>query len=145
MEVMSPAFEHHQPIPQKYTCQGEDVSPQLNFSGIPQKTKTLAMIVDDPDAPGGTFDHWIAWNLAPGLKVLKEGESAPNEGKNHFNQVGYRGPCPPPGKVHRYYFKVYALDTVLDLAKEATRRDLEAAMKGHILDHAELIGTYQRH
>lgn len=144
MEITSPAFEHHHPIPKRHTCQGEDISPQLNFSKIPAKTQTLAIIVEDPDAPGKTYDHWVAWNLSPNLSMLKEGESAPNEGKNHYNQVGYRGPCPPYGNSHRYFFKVYALDTRLDLPNGATKEELEKAMEGHILDTAELIGTYQR-
>lgn len=144
MQVVSPAFENHQPIPNKYTCQGEDVSPQLNLSQIPPNTKTLAIIVEDPDAPGGTFDHWIAWNIAPPANVIEEGVSFPHQGRNTYNQKRYRGPCPPPGQPHRYYFKVYALDKILDLPDGAKKNELEKAMQGHILDHAELIGTYQR-
>ncbi len=144
MKLESLEFAHHQPIPTKFTCQGEDVSPQLNFFDLPEGTATLAIIVDDPDAPGGTFDHWIAWNISPELGMIREGGPVPNHGLNHFNQMRYRGPCPPPGGPHRYFFKVYALDTVLDLEDGATKEQLLDSMEGHILDQTELVGTYQR-
>jgi len=144
MEISSPAFEQSQPIPQKYTCEGENVSPPLSFEGIPKGTKSLALIVDDPDAPSGTFDHWIAWNLSPQSTVLSEGASAPSNGKNHYGVLEYRGPCPPPGKPHRYFFKVYALDSVLDLPEGSSKAQLEQSMQGHILSQAQLMGTYKR-
>lgn len=144
MKVESPAFADHQPIPAKYTCQGEDLSPPLSFFDLPPGTVTLAIIIDDPDAPGGTFDHWVAWNISPELGLLREGGSVPNEGKNHYNQVKYRGPCPPPGKTHRYFIKVYALNARLDLQSGATKGELEKAMAPHILGQAQLIGTYKK-
>ena len=148
--LIQSVFENQQPIPAKYTCDGEDVSPALQFMNVPEKAKSLAIIVDDPDAPRGTFDHWIIWNLPPDLKKLSEGgkemkqfSSHPKQGINGFQQTRYRGPCPPPGKPHRYFFKLFALDTLLDLTEGATKQELENAMKGHILEKAELIGTYQ--
>lgn len=144
MEISSPAFEESQPIPSHYTCEGEDVSPPLLFHDIPDGTKSLALIVDDPDAPMGTFDHWIAWNLSPDQTSLQEGADVPIEGINDFRETRYRGPCPPPGAPHRYFFKVYALDDTLDLPAGITKEQLIEAMEGHILGQAELIGTYQR-
>lgn len=144
MQIDSPAFEHHSPIPKKYTCEGEDVSPPLTFRDIPAGTKTLALIMDDPDAPNGTFDHWIVWNLTPGQNSLSEGAKVPNQGKNSFRETEYGGPCPPPGKPHRYFFKLYALDTIINLPNGSTKSQLEEAMEGHILARAELVGTYKR-
>lgn len=148
--LIESVFENHQPIPAKYTCDGEDVSPALQFMNVPKNAKSLAIIVDDPDAPRGTFDHWILWNLPPDIKRLSEGgremkqfSSHPKQGINGFQQNYYRGPCPPPGKPHRYFFKLYALDTLLELAEGASKKMLEDAMQGHILEKAELVGTYQ--
>ena len=143
MQIESPAFVHNKPIPIRYTCQGEDVSPPLEFKNIPNGTKSLALIVDDPDAPNGTFDHWIVWNL-PAQGGLLEDAKVAKQGKNHFGDSRYGGPCPPPGKPHRYFFKLYALDTTLDLPNGISKKQLEAAMEGHILAKAELIGTYQK-
>ncbi|GAB4238547.1 MAG: hypothetical protein Tsb0021_18260 [Chlamydiales bacterium] len=143
MELQSPAFEHHAEIPQKYTCDGEDVSPELLIASIPQGTVVFALIVDDPDAPNGTFDHWIAWNI-PVSQGIREGQTFPNQGKNHFGDLGYRGPCPPPGKPHRYFFKLYALNQKIELPQGATKKQLEEKMRGHILEKAELVGIYQR-
>ncbi|MCE5319316.1 MAG: YbhB/YbcL family Raf kinase inhibitor-like protein [Parachlamydia sp.] len=144
LKIESPAFKNKEKIPAKYTCEGKDRSPPLLFSCIPAKTKSLALIVDDPDAPMGTFDHWIAWNLPPTTTELAEGASVPSEGINGFGSSNYRGPCPPPGKPHHYFFKLYALDTTLDLEAGSTKAALENAMKGHILSEAELVGLYQR-
>lgn len=144
MEIKSPAFEHQQLIPKKYTCEGEDLSPPLVFKSIPEKTVTLAIIIDDPDAPGGTFDHWIAWNLAPDTKSLDENAKVPMQGKNGFKVNRYRGPCPPPGKPHRYFIRVYALDTKLNLPEGSSKKDVLDAMEGHILGKGELIGIYKR-
>lgn len=144
MQIESSAFANKEKIPSTYTCEGQDISPPLKFSGIPAKAKSLALIVDDPDAPSGTFDHWIAWNLPATTTELKEGASFPNEGSNGFGATRYRGPCPPRGKPHRYFFKLYALDTMLDLENGSTKDGLLNAMKGHILKQAELVGTYQR-
>jgi Raf kinase inhibitor-like YbhB/YbcL family protein len=144
MQIETPAFQQGQPIPKKYTCSGEDVSPGLIFRSIPKGTKSFAIIVDDPDAPHGTFDHWLAWNIPGNTTSLKEGEKVPNQGINGFQEVRYRGPCPPPGKAHRYFFKLFALDTTLHLADGASKEELEKTMEGHILDRAELIGTFKR-
>jgi len=144
MKIESSAFKANQPIPTKFTCEGDDVSPALRLSEVPKGAKSLALIVDDPDAPRGTFDHWIAWNIPATATVLSEGASVPKQGRNGFGDLRYRGPCPPPGKPHRYFFKLYALDTLLDLAEGASKGDVEKAMKGHILAEAQLVGTYAR-
>lgn len=144
LHLESSAFTSRSPIPQKYTGEGIDVSPPLSWGGIPEEAETLALIVDDPDAPNGTFDHWIVWNLPADLDHLDEGEEVPIQGKNHFNELRYRGPMPPPGPKHRYYFKLFALDCSLDLLSGASKEDLLEAMEGHVLAYAELIGTYQR-
>jgi Raf kinase inhibitor-like YbhB/YbcL family protein len=144
MKLESPAFKHNHPIPSKYTCEGENISPPLIISEDPRGTQSFALILDDPDAPSGTFDHWIVWNLPYETKKLLEGTKVPMQGTNHFRKQSYGGPCPPPGSPHRYFFKVYALDTMLDLPKGSTKSQLEDAMEGHILGKAELVGTYQR-
>lgn len=145
MQIESPAFEQHQPIPQKFTCQGQDVSPPLVFKDIPKGTKSLALIMDDPDAPSGTFDHWIVWNIPPETKQLVEGAKVSNQGKNHFGKASYGGPCPPAGAPHRYFFKLFALDSMLDLHSGISKKQLEDAIEGHVIGKAELVGTYQRH
>lgn len=144
MKVSSPAFENGQPIPIKYTCSGTDVSPPLVFSDIPKGTKSFALIVDDPDAPSGTFVHWLAWNIKGDATELKESASIPNQGKNGFKENRYKGPCPPPGGPHRYFFKLYALDTMISLPDGSLKTQLESAIEGHILGKAELIGTFQK-
>lgn len=144
MHIDSPAFQHEHTIPQKFTCQGEGVSPELTFTDIPPKTQSLVLIVDDPDAPSGTFDHWVVWNIPANTKNLKEGVSLKYQGKNGYGTIGYKGPCPPPGKPHRYFFKLYALEEELSLPENAGKHQVERAMEGHIIAQAELIGTYQR-
>ncbi len=144
MKITSAAFEHNQRIPKKHTGEGEDISPPLTLSGIPDNAESLVLIVDDPDAPMGTFDHWILWNIDPETAEFEEGFSYGIEGTNHFQEKHYRGPLPPPGPIHRYFFKLYALDSTLDLLEGATKSEVEEAMDGHILDQAELIGTYSR-
>jgi hypothetical protein len=143
LNVKSPVFENNKPIPKKYSCDGDEVNPPLNIEGIPPATKTLALVVDDPDAPMGTFDHWIVWNIPPESKIAEN--SVPGtQGLNSAGQQGYVGMCPPSG-THRYFFKVYALDAKLDLKPNAAhKKDLEKAMKGHILAKGELIGLYRR-
>jgi Raf kinase inhibitor-like YbhB/YbcL family protein len=141
----SSAFEHAQPIPNRYTCDGDDVSPPLGWANVPEEVRSLALLVDDPDAPRGVFTHWVAWGLDPGTGGLGEGEEAPGEGRNDFGTVGYRGPCPPPGHGrHRYAFRLYALDRDLDLDPGAGKPELEQAIEGHVLTTAELVGTYER-
>ena len=145
LSISSPAFAPNGPIPSKHTCDGIDVNPPLSIGNVPEAAKSLALIVDDPDAPGGTWVHWVVWNIAPGTKEIP-GDSVPQgalQGTNDFRNRNYGGPCPPSG-THRYFFKLYALDAVLPLKAGATKADLEPAMKGHILAQAELIGQYGR-
>jgi Raf kinase inhibitor-like YbhB/YbcL family protein len=143
MDVSSQAFENGQRIPSKHSCQGENRSPALQIKNIPEETITLAIIVEDPDAPNGTFDHWVAWNIAP-AELLEEGLKVTHEGANSYGSIGYRGPCPPPGLPHRYFFRVYALKSQLDLPAKSSKASLKNAMAGHILAEAEIMGTYQR-
>ncbi len=150
--VHSPGFAHMGAIPAKYTCEGGDVSPALTFAGAPEGAKSLALIVDDPDAPDPaaprmTWVHWVLYNLPPDTAGLDEAVTSlpagTREGTNDWRRTGYGGPCPPIGR-HRYFFKFYALDTVLPDLHEPTKAELEKAMQGHVLTHSELIGTYQK-
>lgn len=150
MELKSEAFKPGEMIPTKYTCDGPDVSPSLTWSDPPAGTKSFALISDDPDAPVGTWVHWVMWNIPADARALEENvpkkESLPNEtkqGTTDFRRIGYGGPCPPSG-THRYFFKLYALDTTLNLPASTTKKDLEKAMQGHILAQAELMGKYRR-
>jgi Raf kinase inhibitor-like YbhB/YbcL family protein len=143
--LSSEAFTHGGEIPRAHTCEGENVSPALSWSDPPSGARALALIVDDPDAPVGTFTHWLAWNLDPLAGGLSEGESPPVEGRNDFRTGGWSGPCPPRGHgPHRYFFRLHALDGELDVASGAERRELEQALAGHVLATAELMGTYER-
>jgi Raf kinase inhibitor-like YbhB/YbcL family protein len=143
--LRSEAFTHGNKIPRRHTCEGEDVSPTLSWSDPPAGTRALALIVDDPDAPRGTFTHWLAWNIDPLAGGLGEGESAPAEGRNDFGTAGWSGPCPPPGDgPHRYFFRLYALDAELELGFHAGRREFERALAGDVLMTAELMGTFER-
>lgn len=144
MYIESAAFKQNQEIPSKYTCEGENLSPPLAFGDIPPGTKSLALIVEDPDAPRGTFVHWLTWNVPVESVALIEGSKLKHLGKNHFGNLEYKGPCPPPGKRHRYFFKLFALDTFVNLPDGSGKEQLEDAMEGHILGKAELIGTYQK-
>ena len=148
--VASPVFEEGGMIPSKYTCDGENVSPPLKWEGVPETTKSIALISDDPDAPMGTWVHWVMWNIPADATELSENvppdEELPDgsiQGINDFKQHGYGGPCPPSG-THRYYFKVYALDEKLDLASSSRKKDLLTAMEGHILAEGQLMGKYKR-
>lgn len=142
LQVKSPVFSNNGAIPSQYTCDGENINPELQISGIPEGTKTLALVMDDPDAPGGTYDHWIMWNIPPRQRI--EENSAPGaQGRNSRKENKYYGPCPPAG-LHHYHFKLYALDTKLDLPITTDKTALEAAMKGHVLANGELIGTYKK-
>jgi Raf kinase inhibitor-like YbhB/YbcL family protein len=143
--LQSGVFDHGGPIPRRHSCEGEDLSPPLSWSGAPADTRSLALVVDDPDAPAGTFTHWLGWALDPGAQGLGEGEPAPVEGRNDFGSTGYRGPCPPPGHGrHRYSFRLYALDSDPGLGPGAGKRELERSLEGHTLATVELIGTYER-
>ncbi len=145
MTLTSPAFSNNQPIPKKYTCDGEDINPPLEISKVPENTKSLVLIVDDPYAPFRPFTHWLVWNINPETTLIGE-NSLPEgavQGVNDFGKNSYGGPCPPSG-IHRYYFKLYAIDILLNLPPSSKKSALEKAITGHILDSAELIGTYQR-
>lgn len=151
MKLASAAFREGQTIPTKHTCDGADVSPLLTWSDAPAATKSFALICDDPDAPVGTWVHWVIYGLPATAKELPENlattETLPNgakQGFNDFRRIGYGGPCPPPGGPHRYFFKLYALDAELPLKPRATKQDLLRAMEGHILAESQLIGTYRR-
>lgn len=150
LKVTSPAFAGGSMIPVKYTCDGENVSPPLNWSGAPSGTKSLALVCDDPDAPSGEWVHWVLFNIPPltralGEAVTRDGVLADGsrQGVNDFRKTGYDGPC-PPGGTHRYYFKVYALGTVLNLAPGAAKADLMKAMNGQVLAEGHLMGLYRR-
>lgn len=145
------AFTPGAEIPKQYACEGSDVSPALTWDAVPQGVQSFALIADDPDAPVGTFTHWIIYGIPAQSDGLPEGvpksEQLPDgtrQGRNGFRRIGYNGPCPPPGKLHRYFFKLYALDAKLTLEPGASREQLESAMKGHVLAQAELMGTYKR-
>ena len=144
MKITSSAFQEGGNIPSKFTCDGGDSSPPLRIAEIPSGAKTLALVVDDPDAPSGVFTHWIVWNISPQTNAIAEG-SAPQgvQGTNDFGKSGYGGPCPPSG-THRYYFKIFALDRELDLPPGTKRSQLDAAMKGHVVAQGELMGRYSR-
>lgn len=131
LTIKSPAFEHGKLIPKKYTCDGQDITPPLTIEGIPKEAKTLVLAVDDPDASSGTFDHWIVWNIPASTSKIGENTVPGTEGLNSARQQGYMGPCPPSG-THRYFFKVYALDTELSLGVNSRKKDVEKAMQNHI-------------
>lgn len=141
MEISSSAFEHNDPIPSQHTCDADNVSPPLTIAEVPAEAKSLALIVDDPDAPAKVWAHWVVWNIDPQTAEIAEDSAPGTEGTTDFDRTGWSGPCPPSG-THRYFFKLYALDIELDLDETATKAELEAAMEGHIIDEAELIGTY---
>jgi len=150
IKIKSKAFKEGEMIPKKYTCDGEDISLPLSWDSVPNGTKTLALISDDPDAPMGTWVHWVIYNLPGDLKEIPENipsnetlENGGKQGVNDFGKFGYGGPC-PPGGTHRYYFKLYALDTELDLSGKVTKAQLLKAMEGHILAEGVLMGKYQR-
>jgi hypothetical protein len=142
LTVKSPAFENNKLIPPKYTCDDNDVNPPLAIENVPDETKSLVLIVDDPDCPTGTWDHWIVWNITPTSKI-EENTVPGTEGMNTARKHSYGGPCPPWG-THRYFFKVYALDAKLNLNPNSNKKDVEKAMQGHILAKGELIGLYRR-
>src|SRR5579872_2361998 len=151
LRVTSKAFENGGTIPSKYTCDGADISPPIKWEGVPSEAKSLALICDDPDAPAGTWVHWVIYNIQPDRKSLPEKISKArdiianwHQGKNDFGNYGYGGPCPPGGKAHRYFFKLYALDIDPKPQSEMSKADLVKAMEGHILAEGSLMGTYQR-
>jgi Raf kinase inhibitor-like YbhB/YbcL family protein len=151
MQLTSPAFTEGSAIPKPHTGDGKDLSPELSWTGAPAGAKSFALVCDDPDAPRGTWVHWVLFNLPPEVNKLA-GAISPEmtlgngakQGTNDFRKIGYGGPAPPPGKPHRYFFKLYALDTMLEPKEGATKQQLEAAMKGHILAETQLMGKYGR-
>lgn len=150
-ELSSSAFKDESSIPKRYTCDGQDVSPPLSWGGPPGGTKTFCLICDDPDAPAGTWAHWVIYDIPSGTRGLPEDvpkerrlKNGSKQGTNDFGRIGYGGPCPPRGGPHRYFFKLYALDTVLDLPRGETKSDLETAMEGHDLGFTKLVGFYGR-
>ena len=150
-EVKSNAFKQGESIPVQYTCDGKDISPDIAWSDIPLKTQSLVLICDDPDAPVGTWVHWVIFNISPKKTGLFENmlkQALPGDGMmqgvNDFGKNGYGGPCPPPGKPHRYFFRLYAIDTKLLLGVKATKKLVLDAMEGHIIGQAEIYGTYSR-
>ena len=151
MRLTSPEFKENATIPSQFTCEAEDISPQIQWTNPPPGTKSFALISDDPDAPGGTWVHGVIWNIPADDRELPRAvakdaalSNGIRQGITDFGRSGYGGPCPPPGKPHRYFFKLYALDTVLILPSSTRKKNLEEAMKGHILAQAELIGLYKR-
>jgi len=142
MKLTSSAFGEGKSIPPSFTCDGADQAPTLNVEGMPANAKSLALVMDDPDAPAGTWDHWILFNIEPTVNTINDG-TAGVQGKNSWGKTGYGGPCPPSG-THRYFFKLYALDAMLDLPEATTKQQLISAMKNHIISEATLMGTYQR-
>ena len=151
IQLTSSAFTHGSPIPVPYTCSGDNLSPPLSWSGVPVELRSLALVCEDPDAPRGTWVHWVLYNLPAGSAELSAGiptvpklPSGACQGRNDSGEIGYTGPCPPPGKPHRYYFRFYALDTLLTLPYGVSRGELDQAMEGHILAQGTLMGTFQR-
>ncbi len=152
MELNVSGFENGMQIPENHTCEGDDLSPEISWSDVPEEARSLALVVDDPDAPMGTWVHWVAYNIPAKLDGLPEGvsddeqlENGMRQGVNDFKNYGYGGPCPPKGHgTHRYYFKLYALDSKLKLEPGATKAELLDAMDSHIIDEAEFMGTYIR-
>jgi Raf kinase inhibitor-like YbhB/YbcL family protein len=151
ISITTEAFLSGEYIPSKYSCDSDDISPQLSWKGVPTDANSIVLIMDDPDAPSGTFVHWVLFNIPPGMQHLPEGIPSDNilgDGSRHgmtdFGRTGYGGPCPPRGKPHRYFFRVYALDTKLDIPAGASRKQVDNAMKGHVLAHGELIGKFGR-
>lgn len=145
MLLTSPDFADHATIPSRYTCEGQDYNPALEISKLPAGTETLVLIMDDPDAPHGTWDHWIVYDIPPLSKIERHTQPPGTSGTNSWGRTGYGGPCPPIGTgQHRYFFKVYALDTSLNLPPKADKASVEHAMQGHILEQATLVGLYEK-
>ncbi|HYV93594.1 MAG TPA: YbhB/YbcL family Raf kinase inhibitor-like protein [Chitinophagales bacterium] len=142
LTVSSTAFQNNGMIPSKFTCDGANINPPLKIAGLPADAKSMAIILDDPDAPNGTFVHWVIWNIKP-MDMIAENSAPGVQGKNGTGKMGYFGPCPPTG-THHYHFKVYALDATLDLQEGADKKALETAMSTHIVGYGELIGTYAK-
>ena len=143
MKLASPAFQNNGPIPIEFTCDGADINPPLSISVLPENTKSLSLITEDPDAVVGVFNHWIVWNIPSGTNEIPKGSEPGTRGKTSSGKLGYTGPCPSRG-THRYFFRVYAMDTKLDLPEGSSKSDLQSAMSGHIIEQASLMGTYKK-
>lgn len=143
MKISSPAFKHNERIPSKFTCEGEDVNPALMISDVPAEAKSLALIIDDPDAPGKTWVHWVVYNIPAAIREIAENSISGKQGINDFGRLDFGGPCPPSGE-HRYFFKLYALDITLNSKEGITKKQLEEAMESHILSQTELVGLYKK-
>ena len=150
-ELRAAAFGNGGEIPRKHTCSGADISPELSWKRVPEGAKALALIVEDPDAPGGTWTHWLIWNIPASKSGLPEAvprksslDEGAMQGANDFNRIGYGGPCPPPGRPHRYFFRLYALDQALEVRAGAGRGEFDGAMAGHVLEQAEYMGMFKR-
>lgn len=151
MLIASDAFSQNEMIPEKYTCEGQNISPKIKIPDASDKAKTFVLIMEDTDAPGGTFVHWVMYNMPAYKLEIKEGVTklekltdGTMQGKNDYGKIGYDGPCPPPGSTHRYYFKLYGIDEFVQVPPGLTKDQLEAVIKGHIVDQAELIGLYKK-
>jgi len=151
LELRSAAFKQNELIPRQFSCQGLDVSPPLSWAGVPEKTQSIVLVCDDPDAPLGTWVHWLIYDIPSDITELSNGiphqetlDSGAKQGINDFGNIGYGGPCPPSGKPHRYFFKLYCIDEKLELSSGLTKDELLKAIKGHIIAQAELIGKYKR-
>jgi Raf kinase inhibitor-like YbhB/YbcL family protein len=145
LNLTSPVFKHEESIPKKFTCQGEDINPELNIENVPEETKSIVLIMDDPDAPVGTWDHWIIWNIEPNTTKITENSIPENSvvGKNGWGRNDYGGPCPPSG-THRYFFKLYCLNKKLDLSRDTKKKDVEKVMKDNIISETVLMGKYKK-
>lgn len=145
MELRSPDFENNELIPSRYTCDGENINPELEILDVPESSQSLVLIMDDPDAPNGTWVHWTVWNMDPSVRTIAAGTAPAGaiEGRTSFERTGYGGPCPPSG-THRYFFRIYALDTKLDLPANTKAEELADAMADHIISQAELVGLYAK-
>ena len=145
MLLTSPSFNHNEKIPPKFTCDGPSINPELHILNVPDEAKSLALIMDDPDAPGRTFTHWLVWNIDPKTTIIKQESKPPGsiEGQTDFGRTGYGGPCPPSG-THRYFFKLYALGAILNLSEGSDKKTLEQEIQEHLIEKAELVGLYSR-
>jgi Raf kinase inhibitor-like YbhB/YbcL family protein len=143
LTISSLEFEHEGYIPMKYTCEGKNINPPITINGLPKETISLALIMEDPDAPGKIFDHWVVWNIRP-TQTIEENSRPGIAGKNSKGESLYTGPCPPSG-THRYFFKIYALDTLLDLDNDVDKKMVEQALHDHVLAYGEMMGMYKKH
>ena len=143
LKISSPEFQHEGDIPDRYSCEGENINPPITIKGLPKEAVSLVLIIEDPDAPGGIFDHWVVWNILP-TEVIAEDSLPGTAARNSSGERRYTGPCPPSG-THRYFFKVYALDTMLELDDDADKKVVEEALHDNVLVYGELMGLYKKH